>query len=290
MANDLKLKPLFEEAKEASRPKGTITIRKDASNRDLFIQFYKSLLKKDDKQQEIEPGQTPTLAEMAPLGREKQVKKLKKLIKKGGKKGGIPKSYKAKGKTKKSNPFAMAWAQHNKTKEEAKKEPDETDPNPEDKDEPLAGNERLPSDDTEEKDTSKPHLIQGEEQEEKGSEEGEQSTTGDAEPGKIPPKPKTEPELYGPDAEIFEAEYKVVDFGGNYDLEIRRKILPDGKVKAELIFWEVGQKVKKGEKPENLKFHSSVIMIFDDKTSFKTMVEHWRWKLGQFNNQLKARP
>ena len=51
------------------------------------------------------------MSESAPPGREKQVKGIKKRMKKGD----IPKTYTdSSGKRKKSNPWAMAWAQHNK--------------------------------------------------------------------------------------------------------------------------------------------------------------------------------
>lgn len=49
--------------------------------------------------------------EVAPPGREKQVKGIKKHMKKGD----IPKTYVDKtGKRKESNPWALAWAQYNK--------------------------------------------------------------------------------------------------------------------------------------------------------------------------------
>ena len=290
------LKPIYEEAK-ANAPHGDITIAKSASNREKFVQFYKSLLKRDEEKEQPDAGGMPTLAEMAAPGREPQVRKLKKLIKKGKKKGGIPKTFKKGGKTKKSNPFAISRAQYNKTKEEAKggkeDEPEEEpkDPNEPDQDGPLAGNEILPGKkpgETSAGVASEPQPSP--ESPEIGVNKAQKtSETGHAVPGEVPPEPKTEPELYQPDTEIFETAYKNVKVG-NYQLELRRRVEPNGSVVAEMLFWESEGRDKETKGAVAPKFHSSVIMVFPDKTSFKDYVEHWRWQLGQFLNDIKSRP
>ncbi len=277
----MNLKPMFEEAKSTHGVKGVITIAKDANDREGWIGFYKKLMKSikggGKNEQPEKTGATPTLTEMAAPNRERQVKKLKKKL---------PKTYKDKktGKRKKSNAFAVSWASFNKGKKKSVKEQDkkknDDEETPEDDDSsnfstlgqdvPNKGVKGSP----EKGDIEQPYI-------EKGGEGAEFKS------GVVPKQPTTEPQLFGPDVDIFKTPYSNIK-GSEYTYEFRTKKTADGKFMCEMIVWDSPGGTVKGGKGENLKFNNSFLMTFADKDTFNETLRHLRWQISKKVEELES--